>query len=49
MDTEARNLATVERWAELYNSDVERMVLARAVSLHLDDRVIVDGRRTIVF
>ena len=29
--------------------DVERMVLARAVSLHLDDRVIVDGRRTIVF
>ena len=29
--------------------DVERMVLARAVSLHLDDRVIVDGRRTVVF
>jgi formyltetrahydrofolate deformylase len=29
--------------------DVERSVLARAVSLHLDDRVIVDGRRTIVF
>jgi len=29
--------------------DVERLVLARAVSLHLDDRVIVDGRRTIVF
>ena len=29
--------------------DVERTVLARAVSLHLDDRVIVDGRRTIVF
>jgi len=28
---------------------VERLVLARAVSLHLDDRVIVDGRRTIVF
>jgi ketosteroid isomerase-like protein len=25
-DTERRNLATVERWAELYNSDVERMV-----------------------
>jgi formyltetrahydrofolate hydrolase len=24
-------------------------VLARAVMLHLDDRVIVDGRRTIVF
>jgi formyltetrahydrofolate hydrolase len=24
-------------------------VLARAVALHLDDRVIVDGRRTIVF
>jgi formyltetrahydrofolate deformylase len=29
--------------------DVERLVLARAVSLHLDDRVIVDGRRTVVF
>ncbi len=28
--------------------DVERLVLARAVALHLDDRVIVDGRRTIV-
>jgi formyltetrahydrofolate deformylase len=27
--------------------DVERLVLARAVSLHLDDRVIVHGRRTI--
>jgi formyltetrahydrofolate hydrolase len=24
-------------------------VLAPAVALHLDDRVIVDGRRTIVF
>jgi formyltetrahydrofolate deformylase len=29
--------------------DIERSVLARAVALHLDDRVIVDGRRTIVF
>jgi formyltetrahydrofolate deformylase len=29
--------------------DVERLVLARAVSLHVEDRVIVDGRRTIVF
>jgi formyltetrahydrofolate deformylase len=29
--------------------DVERLVLARAVALHLDDRVIVDGRRTVVF
>jgi formyltetrahydrofolate deformylase len=38
----ARDLERVGR-------DVERMVLARAVSLHLDDRVIVDGRRTIVF
>ena len=28
---------------------VERLVLARAVALHLDDRVIIDGRRTIVF
>jgi formyltetrahydrofolate deformylase len=33
---------------ERVGRDIERMVLARAVSLHLDDRVIVDGRRTIV-
>ena len=38
----ARDLERVGR-------DVERLVLARAVSLHLEDRVIVDGRRTIVF
>jgi formyltetrahydrofolate deformylase len=29
--------------------DIERLVLARAVELHLDDRVIADGGRTIVF
>jgi len=29
--------------------DVERLVLARAVKAHLDDRVILDGARTIVF
>jgi formyltetrahydrofolate deformylase len=29
--------------------DVERLVLARAVALHLDDRVIIDRGRTIVF
>jgi formyltetrahydrofolate deformylase len=34
---------------ERLGRDVERMVLARAVSLHLDDRVIADGHRTIVF
>lgn len=34
---------------ERVGRDVERLVLARAVSLHLDDRVIVDGRRTVVF
>jgi len=38
----ARDLERVGR-------DVERIVLARAVSLHLDDRVIVDGPRTVVF
>ncbi len=37
------------RELERVGRDVERQVLARAVSLHLDDRVIVDGRRTIVF
>jgi formyltetrahydrofolate deformylase len=34
---------------ERVGRDVERLVLARAVSLHLDDRVIVNGRRTVVF
>ena len=34
---------------ERLGRDVERLVLSRAVMLHLDDRVIVDGRRTIVF
>jgi formyltetrahydrofolate deformylase len=29
--------------------DVERLVLARAVTAHLDDRVLLDGDRTIVF
>jgi formyltetrahydrofolate deformylase len=29
--------------------DIERLVLARAVSAHLDDRVLPDGARTIVF
>ncbi|MBV6415828.1 MAG: Formyltetrahydrofolate deformylase [Steroidobacteraceae bacterium] len=29
--------------------DIERRVLARAVRAHLDHRIIVDGRRTIVF
>jgi formyltetrahydrofolate deformylase len=36
------------RELERMGRDIERLVLARAVSLHLDDRVIVDGRRTIV-
>jgi formyltetrahydrofolate deformylase len=34
---------------ERVGRDVERLTLARAVRLHLDDRVIVDGRRTVVF
>ena len=29
--------------------DVERLVLARAVTAHLEDRVLVDGERTVVF
>jgi formyltetrahydrofolate deformylase len=29
--------------------DIERLVLARAVMAHLDDRVLVDGERTVVF
>lgn len=34
---------------ERVGRDVERVVLARAVRSHLDDRVLVDGRRAIVF
>jgi formyltetrahydrofolate deformylase len=34
---------------ERLGRDVERLVLVRAVALHLDDRVLLDGRRTIVF
>jgi formyltetrahydrofolate deformylase len=29
--------------------DIERLVLSRAVTAHLDDRVLLDGARTIVF
>jgi formyltetrahydrofolate deformylase len=32
-----------------FGRDVERLVLARAVRLHLDDRVMVTGDRTVVF
>jgi formyltetrahydrofolate deformylase len=40
-----------QRAAELerVGRDIERVVLARALALHLDDRVIVDGGRTVVF
>jgi formyltetrahydrofolate deformylase len=34
---------------ERVGRDIERVVLARALALHLDDRVLVDGGRTIVF
>ena len=33
----------------LLGRDIERVVLSRAVSWHLDDRVLVHGNRTIVF
>jgi formyltetrahydrofolate deformylase len=34
---------------ERVGRDIERVVLARALALHLDDRVIVDRGRTVVF
>jgi formyltetrahydrofolate deformylase len=34
---------------ERMGRDIERTVLARAVSWHLEDRVLVDGSRTVVF
>jgi formyltetrahydrofolate deformylase len=39
---EPDDLATLGR-------DIERVVLARAVKAHLEDRVLLDGQRTIVF
>ena len=39
---------TVEDLVRL-GREVERRVLARAVRLHLEDRVLVDGNRTVVF
>ncbi len=38
----------VEQLREL-GEDVERNVLARAVKWHLEDRIIVDGNKTVVF
>ncbi|HEV3070218.1 MAG TPA: formyltetrahydrofolate deformylase [Solirubrobacteraceae bacterium] len=43
--THTQSAAELER----VGRDIERIVLARALALHLDDRVIVDGGRTIVF
>jgi formyltetrahydrofolate deformylase len=37
------------RELERVGRDIERVVLARALALHLDDRVIVDRGRTVVF
>ncbi len=39
---------TVEDLARI-GQDIERNVLARAVRLHLEDRALVDGNRTVVF
>jgi formyltetrahydrofolate deformylase len=40
-----QSIADLER----VGRDIERIVLARAVALHLDDRVIADRGRTVVF
>lgn len=34
---------------KMHGADIERHVLARAVQWHLNDRVIVDGNKTVVF
>ena len=39
---------TVDQLREL-GQDVERNVLARAVKWHLEDRIIVDGNKTVIF
>jgi formyltetrahydrofolate deformylase len=43
--THRENAVSLERMG----ADVERLVLARAVSWHLQDRVLLQGHRTIVF
>jgi formyltetrahydrofolate deformylase len=50
----AQDVASVDHRDEVEDMirlgrDVERLVLARAVMAHLDDRVLLDGERTIVF
>ena len=39
---------TVDQLREV-GRDVERNVMARAVKWHLEDRIIVDGNKTVVF
>jgi formyltetrahydrofolate deformylase len=39
---------TAEELAQI-GSDIERLVLARAVKLFAEDRVLLDGHRTVVF
>jgi formyltetrahydrofolate deformylase len=38
-----------ERELERLGRDIERAVLARAVSWHLEDRILVHDNRTVVF
>lgn len=33
----------------MIGKDIERVVLARAVKAHIEHRIIISGRRTIVF
>ena len=33
----------------MIGKDIERLVLARAVKAHIEHRIIISGRRTIVF
>jgi formyltetrahydrofolate deformylase len=48
-DVERVNHAdTAEQLAEI-GRDIERLVLARAVRLYAEDRVLLDGKRTVVF
>ncbi len=50
----SQDVAHVTRWDTAEDMvrigrDVERRVLARALRWHLEDRVLVDGARTVVF
>ena len=48
-DAKPQAEATILAELTRMGADIERVVLARAVQWHLEDRVLVDGNKTVVF